>query len=849
MRKSAAALLLVLVFTVSQALSVTALPASRYLQPPVGSCSVCGAPLFERTGSWADDTRCYGCWAIDRDKWSVIQWTPPAPYCLHCGGSTLGNTSGYCDTCVMAACGSHTQTVSVKDKATGAPLAAAKVTGGGFQQAETDASGTVRFTDAHMHIDGDTTLLVARDGYRSEAKTVSLEELADGVAVELEPLPEVFGIPIDPVSFVGEAWGPVALNSSLEFERLPFPIKIENLLNNEVTVKRNPETGHYEGKLDLSGAAGLLFQGDLSLEGTVTADWDDKNARLELLSSSIDASITLSRDFSLRFIGVDASIKPQVRLTGYYDDGGRLRLSPAVSFSGAAYAYLGGKLSAKLKVGPLKLKMGAELTGGVNFTLRGDIANGRDVLQDSVYLGGNLRAVAKLLGFKRIWEDFYWQYYPVVGEDDPAYPPAEPPQPRDEFQGRGETGTGGENAQGFHPDAAPTPQGGALVDNAPENADPAVTGFGRGGAVSAGGYEGGVFMSWCEDVAARSEENRSGLVWSAYLDGKWSEPALVHDDKTADYAPRVLAVGDTVYLLWQNAGREFTAPFTAEEYAASMDIYAAVYKNGQITGVTNLSAGCAGYCGLHSLSLDNKGRVVAQWVCNSDGSLFFEEGENRAYQAVFSGGGWQPAVQQAAAAAPGQPVPPLFPGLTARAEGGDDEEALDIAGVSFYRRESGELCCLRGGKEEVLTPGRPVPAFDAAAGGDGVFLYWLSSAGEGNNRLEGLYYAPKTGKKSEPAVYLDEKTALRGVSAAMDKNGIVLLAYQSSVWEDAARAVIASTDLKIAALPLPDPAFLRGAGTLWLVLAAAAGIVLAAGGVLLALLLRRRRASPAAEKE
>ena len=91
------------------------LPESYYVQPPVGECSSCGAPLIEREGDWAEDSRCYACWASDRNKWSIILWTPPQPYCMHCENSTLGNTSGLCDDCIMAGCGEHTQTVVVKD--------------------------------------------------------------------------------------------------------------------------------------------------------------------------------------------------------------------------------------------------------------------------------------------------------------------------------------------------------------------------------------------------------------------------------------------------------------------------------------------------------------------------------------------------------------------------------------------------------------------------------------------------------------------------------------------------------------------------------------------------------------
>ena len=139
------------------------LPESYYVQPPVGTCASCGAPLFAREGDWAEDQRCYDCWAEDRNEWSTVLWTPPRPHCAHCGNSTLGNTSGLCDGCVMAGCGEHTQTVAVVDKATGKPVEGAMVTGGALGPAQTDASGKASKSEPHMHLDGTADVLVSCD--------------------------------------------------------------------------------------------------------------------------------------------------------------------------------------------------------------------------------------------------------------------------------------------------------------------------------------------------------------------------------------------------------------------------------------------------------------------------------------------------------------------------------------------------------------------------------------------------------------------------------------------------------------------------------------------------------------
>ena len=105
---------------------------------------------------------------------------------------------------------------------------------------------------------------------------MAVRELAETLTVELEPLPEAFTIPLDLSSFVGEAYGPVLLNAEWHLEPLPFPIKVDHLLSNEVTLTREPETGEYKGSFQLNGLAELLFQGlsliHISIDVTVDAE-------------------------------------------------------------------------------------------------------------------------------------------------------------------------------------------------------------------------------------------------------------------------------------------------------------------------------------------------------------------------------------------------------------------------------------------------------------------------------------------------------------------------------------------------------------------------------------------------
>ncbi|MFR2562570.1 MAG: hypothetical protein ACLS8R_07685 [Anaeromassilibacillus sp.] len=121
------------------------------------------------------------------------------------------------------------------------------------------------------------------------------------------------------------------MNAEWHLEPLPFPIKVDHLLSNEVTLTRDPETGEYKGSFQLNGLAELLFQGKAAVEGEVTARWDEEQARLELVNSDVTASVTLSQDLSYLFLGLtgaDAANSPD---GAYREDGSCIwcRRSPA----------------------------------------------------------------------------------------------------------------------------------------------------------------------------------------------------------------------------------------------------------------------------------------------------------------------------------------------------------------------------------------------------------------------------------------------------------------------------------------------------------------------------------------
>ena len=68
-----------------------------------------------------------------------------------------------------------------------------------------------------------------------------------------------------------------------------------------------------------------------------------------------------------------------------------------------------------------------------------------------------------------------------------------------------------------------------------------------------------LMLVWVCDDSNRDEFNRYKLVYSLYKNGSWTIPKAVADAGTMDYAPSVMAVGDDIYVTYQNFNKKFTS--------------------------------------------------------------------------------------------------------------------------------------------------------------------------------------------------------------------------------------------------------------------------------------------------
>ncbi len=90
-----------------------------------------------------------------------------------------------------------------------------------------------------------------------------------------------------------------------------------------------------------------------------------------------------------------------------------------------------------------------------------------------------------------------------------------------------------------------------------------------------------LMLVWVDDDSDRDEFNRYKLLYSLYKNGSWTIPKAVADSGTMDYAPSVMAVGDDIYVTYQNFNKKFTSynDNTFKELNKSSEIKIAKYNS------------------------------------------------------------------------------------------------------------------------------------------------------------------------------------------------------------------------------------------------------------------------------
>lgn len=150
--------------------------------------------------------------------------------------------------------------------------------------------------------------------------------------------------------------------------------------------------------------------------------------------------------------------------------------------------------------------------------------------------------------------------------------------------------------------------------------------------------DGRSILFWLQDDGDRKSINKSALSYSIYDGSKWSKPAFIDDDGTADYIYTVQRDGDNVHVLWQDATKAFSNRDELEDVIKNVGLSYAKFDGSKFT--TAKDAGSTGKA-LQMPVLAVKGDdVVAIWAENNDNDPLMVTGTNTIYYAALTESGW-----------------------------------------------------------------------------------------------------------------------------------------------------------------------------------------------------------------
>ncbi|MCR4744251.1 MAG: VWA domain-containing protein, partial [Lachnospiraceae bacterium] len=170
-----------------------------------------------------------------------------------------------------------------------------------------------------------------------------------------------------------------------------------------------------------------------------------------------------------------------------------------------------------------------------------------------------------------------------------------------------------------------------LRDNCYEETDPAIVGIDDDTA----------FAAWVDGV---SEDPNDLHIYYSYFNGSsWSDPEIVDDDGTPDFAPSLATDGSKVYLAWMDMNRSVTDEDTLSSVAGNMDIKAAVYNPSSHSFSIKKVTDDNGYLDMMPEIAATSDDVAVAFVENKEGSYFDNNGGNEIYISKYEDGEWNEA--------------------------------------------------------------------------------------------------------------------------------------------------------------------------------------------------------------
>lgn len=150
--------------------------------------------------------------------------------------------------------------------------------------------------------------------------------------------------------------------------------------------------------------------------------------------------------------------------------------------------------------------------------------------------------------------------------------------------------------------------------------------------------DGRTMLLWLKDDTARSSINKSTLVYSIFDGSAWSTPAAIENDGTPDYIYTAKAEGNKVHVLWQDATRAFSDADALQDVVPDVGMSYSVFDGSSFCAPAQRAN--TGY-GMFMPSLALIGDdVTAVWAENSQNDPMLASGSNTLRYAKVTSASW-----------------------------------------------------------------------------------------------------------------------------------------------------------------------------------------------------------------
>ena len=142
--------------------------------------------------------------------------------------------------------------------------------------------------------------------------------------------------------------------------------------------------------------------------------------------------------------------------------------------------------------------------------------------------------------------------------------------------------------------------------------------------------DGSRVMVWIADDLNKTDFNHTSVVWSKYLpeENRWTVPAFIDDDGTADFSPAIISNGEKIYVAWLDSNRVFDSAVDIETVASSCEISFAELSVDSDSFSTPVQLTADAYYDSSVKMGIVCGEVYIGWTKNTENDITLLSGEN-----------------------------------------------------------------------------------------------------------------------------------------------------------------------------------------------------------------------------